>query len=112
MWLLAGGSALVSASLTYMMTRGTLQPAIGRIRDGVSRAANVAKSRFRQDRDDTGFEQSPAVHNSAFEDYRSATLRQLHNDESDFQSFLETLRGARDREEFDRFMADRRNRAD
>lgn len=53
--------------------------------------------------------------NSAFEDYKRATLerleaerRKLAEEERAFADFLRELRSARDREEFDRFMQSRR----
>ncbi len=49
--------------------------------------------------------------NKAFDDYRSDTLRRLEEEEREFQSFLERLRRARDKSEFDSFMAERRNRS-
>lgn len=45
--------------------------------------------------------------NSAFEDYREATLKRLQEEEAEFHAFMERLRKARDQEEFDRFMAER-----
>ncbi len=49
--------------------------------------------------------------NKAFDEYRDETLRRLEDEEREFQDFLERLRKARDKSEFDAFMADRRNRA-
>lgn len=46
--------------------------------------------------------------NSAFDDYRKETLRRLEEDQREFVEFLERLRRARDRAEFDQFMAERR----
>jgi hypothetical protein len=48
--------------------------------------------------------------NKAFDDYREETLRRLEEEEREFQSFLERLRKARDKSEFDAFMAERRDR--
>lgn len=48
--------------------------------------------------------------NKAFDDYRDETLRRLEDEEREFQSFLDRLRKARDKSEFDTFMAERRNR--
>jgi len=48
--------------------------------------------------------------NSAFDEYRSETLRRLEDEQRDFKGFLERLRFAKDRSEFDQFMADRRSR--
>jgi hypothetical protein len=49
--------------------------------------------------------------NHAFDDYRSDTLRRLEEEEKEFREFLNRLRAAKDKTEFDQFMADRRNQA-
>jgi hypothetical protein len=46
--------------------------------------------------------------NRAFDEYREATLRRLEEEQQAFHDFLSRLRMAKDREEFDAFMADRR----
>ena len=48
--------------------------------------------------------------NRAFDEYREATLKRLEDEQREFFSFLERLRLAKDRTEFDQFMADRKNR--
>jgi len=48
--------------------------------------------------------------NRAFDDYRAETLRRLEDEEKEFREFLTRLRAAKDKAEFDQFMADRRNR--
>lgn len=48
--------------------------------------------------------------NRAFDEYRSEALRKLEEEEAEFRAFLERLRMAKDRAEFDDFMNDRRNR--
>lgn len=48
--------------------------------------------------------------NEAFDDYREQALRRLEEEQREFQAFLERLRKARDKEEFDAFMAERRQR--
>ncbi|MGH6674810.1 MAG: DUF2852 domain-containing protein [Xanthobacteraceae bacterium] len=48
--------------------------------------------------------------NRAFDDYRSETLRRLEEEQREFKEFLERLRFAKDRAEFDEFMSERRNR--
>jgi len=48
--------------------------------------------------------------NRAFDDYRSETLKRLEEEEREFKDFLARLRFAKDRAEFDQFMADRRQR--
>ena len=47
--------------------------------------------------------------NRAFDEYREETLRRLEDEEREFRAFLERLRMAKDRSEFDQFMAERRN---
>jgi hypothetical protein len=46
--------------------------------------------------------------NAAFDEYRSATLRRLEDEQKEFVDYLERLRQAKDKAEFDQFMADRR----
>lgn len=46
--------------------------------------------------------------NRAFDEYREETLRRLEEEQKEFFDFLERLRHAKDKEEFDQFMADRR----
>jgi len=48
--------------------------------------------------------------NHAFDEYRSETLRRLEDEQREFMEFLDRLRHAKDKSEFDQFMADRRNR--
>ena len=48
--------------------------------------------------------------NRAFDDYRSETLQRLEEEQREFKDFLQRLRFAKDRAEFDQFMAERRNR--
>lgn len=50
--------------------------------------------------------------NRAFDEYRAETLRRLEDEQREFKEFLERLRFAKDRAEFDQFMAERRNRPD
>src|SRR6476620_5692700 len=51
----------------------------------------------------------PSSGNHAFDEYRSETLKRLEEEQREFQEFLERLRFAKDKAEFDQFMADRRN---
>ncbi len=48
--------------------------------------------------------------NRAFDDYRAETLKRLEDEQREFKDFLEQLRFAKDRAEFDQFMAARRQR--
>src|SRR3977135_3727902 len=54
--------------------------------------------------------QQPSSGNHAFDEYRTETLRRLEGEEREFREFLDRLRFARDKTEFDQFMADRRSR--
>lgn len=54
--------------------------------------------------------EAPSSGNRAFDDYRTETLRRLEEEQREFKEFLERLRFAKDRAEFDQFMAERRNR--
>ena len=48
--------------------------------------------------------------NHAFDEYRTETLRRLEEEQREFRDFLDRLRHAKDKAEFDQFMAERRNR--
>ncbi|HEX5509426.1 MAG TPA: DUF2852 domain-containing protein [Pseudolabrys sp.] len=48
--------------------------------------------------------------NRAFDEYRNETLRRLEEEQREFREFLDRLRFAKDKTEFDQFMAERRNR--
>lgn len=50
----------------------------------------------------------PSSGNRAFDEYRTETLRRLEEEQREFHDFLGRLRMARDKAEFDQFMADRR----
>jgi hypothetical protein len=52
----------------------------------------------------------PTSGNRAFDEYRADTLRRLEDEQRDFVEFLERLRMAKDKAEFDQFMAERRYR--
>ena len=49
--------------------------------------------------------------NRAFDEYREETLRRLEEEQEEFQTFLEQLRHAKDKAEFDQFMAERKRRS-
>ncbi|HXZ46447.1 MAG TPA: DUF2852 domain-containing protein [Pseudolabrys sp.] len=52
----------------------------------------------------------PSSGNRAFDEYRAETLRRLEEEQREFREFLDRLRFAKDKTEFDQFMAERRNR--
>jgi hypothetical protein len=53
---------------------------------------------------------APSSGNHAFDEYRAETLRRLEEEQREFRDFLDRLRFAKDKSEFDQFMAERRNR--
>jgi hypothetical protein len=59
-----------------------------------------------------GFWSPPSSGNRAFDEYRAETLRRLEDEQREFQEFLVRLREAKDKAEFDQFMAQRRGRHD
>ena len=48
--------------------------------------------------------------NRAFDEYREETLKRLEEEAQEFRAYLDRLRHAKDKAEFDQFMAERRNR--
>lgn len=77
--------------------RERLERKIERIREKMARWAGPQR----------GFN---ATGNRAFDEYREETLRRLEDEAVEFHTFLERLRMARDKAEFEQFMADRRAR--
>src|SRR5262249_39235871 len=54
----------------------------------------------------------PSSGNRAFDEYRAETLRRLEEEERQFKEFLDRLRQAKDKAEFDQFMAEMRRRSE
>jgi hypothetical protein len=52
----------------------------------------------------------PSSGNRAFDEYRTETLRRLEEEQREFREFLQRLRMAKDKAEFDQFMSEQRNR--
>ena len=50
----------------------------------------------------------PSSGNRAFDEYRTETLRRLEEEQREFMAFLDRLRHAKDKAEFDQFMAEHR----
>jgi len=48
--------------------------------------------------------------NRVFDEYRTETLRRLEEEQREFKAFLDRLRHAKDKAEFDQFMAERGHR--
>jgi Protein of unknown function (DUF2852) len=67
------------------------------------------RMRHRMDRGGFGFG-PPSSGNRAFDEYRMQTLQRLEEEQTEFRDFLDRLRHAKDKEEFDQFMAQHRPR--
>ncbi len=52
----------------------------------------------------------PSSGNAAFDNYRAETLKRLEDEQKEFTGFLDRLRQAKDKAEFDQFMAERANK--
>ncbi|MEO0911657.1 MAG: DUF2852 domain-containing protein [Pseudomonadota bacterium] len=58
------------------------------------------------------FRMHKSTGNTAFDSYRDETLKRLEEEQSAFHGFLERLRQAKDKAEFDQFMEDRKRNAE
>jgi Protein of unknown function (DUF2852) len=56
-----------------------------------------------------GYGAAPSTGNAAFDEYRNETLKRLEDEQKEFWGFLDRLRRAKDKAEFDQFMTERRN---
>jgi hypothetical protein len=71
----------------------------------------MERMRDRMERKGFGFGFSqPTSGNQAFDEYRMETLRRLEEEQQEFRDFLARLRHAKDKEEFDAFMAQHKPR--
>lgn len=69
----------------------------------------MEKMRAKMERHGFGaFGEQPSSGNRAFDEYRMETLRRLEDEQREFKDFLDRLRHAKDKAEFDQFMAERR----
>ena len=75
-------------------------------------AGKFDRARSRVENEVKGFAAAYNSGNRAFDDYREATLKRLEDEEREFRAFLDKLRHAKDKSEFDQFMSDRRQRPD
>jgi hypothetical protein len=67
------------------------------------------RMRSKMERFGSGWGGPPSSGNHAFDEYRTETLQRLEEEQREFKEFLERLRFARDKTEFDQFMAERRS---
>jgi hypothetical protein len=70
----------------------------------------IERMRGRAGQSGWGWGQPPSSGNRAFDDYRTETLRRLEDEQREFREFLDHLRLAKDKTEFDQFMNERRSR--
>ena len=70
----------------------------------------VDRMRDRMERSGGEWWGPPSSGNRAFDEYRAETLRRLEEEQREFREFLQRLRQAKDKAEFDMFMSERRNR--
>ncbi|OWU85322.1 hypothetical protein ATO6_09915 [Oceanicola sp. 22II-s10i] len=59
----------------------------------------------------SGYAAMKSSGNTAFDAYKTETLRRLEQEQDAFESFLQRLRDAKDKAEFDQFMGERARRA-
>ena len=62
-------------------------------------------------RGDRGTMSTRSTGNSAFDAYKAETLRRLEDEQDAFERFLDRLRDAKDKAEFDQFMDERASQA-
>ncbi|MEQ1715811.1 MAG: DUF2852 domain-containing protein [Hyphomicrobium sp.] len=106
------------AILAYLIWSGRMSCGSSGRCGGSSGARSMWQSRFKDDfgrarsRVEDEFKSFTSTYssgNKAFDEYRAETLKRLEQEERDFRSFLEKLRQAKDKIEFEQFMDDRRN---
>ncbi len=103
------------AVLFYLATSGRLRAwkleRMGRQMGKLNRWCGAGSSMpWQQQSSGRGFSFTPSSGNAAFDDYRAETLKRLEDEQREFKDYLERLRQAKDRSEFEQFMAERRNR--
>jgi len=92
-------SGRMGCGMKHGMSRGP-----GRWHNSDRSARRRARQRWRESRHSSG--------NSAFDEYREDMMRRLEEEQQEFRDFLERLRHAKDKAEFDQFMDERKNRRD
>lgn len=73
-------------------------------------ARHAAREEWRAWKRDARWGRRQGSGNVAFDEYREETLRKLDEEQRAFHDYLDKLRSAKDRAEFDQFMNERRNR--
>ena len=72
-------------------------------------ARRAAREEWRSFKRSARWGQRQGSGNVAFDEYRDATLRKLDEEQREFHDYLDRLRSAKDRAEFDQFMRERGN---
>ena len=107
------------AILAYLIWSGRMSCGSHSGRYGAWRGSSEWRSRFKGDFDKArsrvedefkAFNAKYSSGNEAFDEYRAETLKRLEEEEREFRAFLDKLRQAKDKSEFEQFMNDRRNR--
>ena len=95
------------ASDRWQRKMDRMQQGMERMQAAAERFRGVWQSRGPQA---SGYQNGPqgSSGNRAFDEYRTETLRRLEDEQREFLEFLERLRHAKDKAEFDQFMAERR----
>ena len=98
--------------LAYMLWSGRMSCGWhgSRVRWETRFADKFDRARARVEDEMRNFSKTYSSGNKAFDDYREATLKRLEEEEREFRTFLDRLRQAKDKSEFDQFMAERRDR--
>ena len=73
--------------------------------------SSSCRKSYRREMAGTAMRASRPSGNSAFDAYKADMLRRLEQEQQDFESFLERLRDAKDKAEFDQFMDERERKA-
>jgi uncharacterized protein DUF2852 len=79
-------------------------------RDAARNEWRAKREEWRAWKRGTRWGHSASSGNVAFDEYREETLRKLDEEQREFRDYLDRLRSAKDRAEFDQFMTERRNR--
>ncbi|MFZ5790196.1 MAG: DUF2852 domain-containing protein [Pseudomonadota bacterium] len=94
------------AILAYLIWSGRM----GRWKRGGEEEMRRARGRWYGPCGGPGWRRTEMSGNSAFDEYRAETLRRLEEEQKEFMEFLDRLRQAKDKAEFDQFMAERGRR--
>lgn len=106
-------SALAFAAGAYLMARDQLPASLSALSKRIG--ARFSARRDASDHSQTAMSyrcasSTSAAGNTSFDAYRAETIAKLEAEAAEFRAYLDGLRRAKDKSEFDRFMAERRER--